>query len=291
MSESVIADFVGKFNSEHTARSEPTTGRVLLSQKRLVLAADESKTTIPLTDVIDVAVGHVPPDLGDFFDSTVTVAFKKDDRRLVAVIEADDEKIDKFSTVLYKALLNGTESTVKHPAEIGGRVTDQAYAPAKLTLRPKAVRFNRADDTVTVSLSQVTEFTRETREVAGSKRATLTVKHNPNGQAVTTIAALPSPRKLSLLGRYIRLEYSDLMADLKDVELSDPEIELLVTVYSAGDIEGVPLANVLDRESSEVTMLINDLEGKELLASTDAGPTLTSKGRVIVNKHLDDVNG
>jgi len=290
MSESVIADFVATFNSERSARTDPVKGRVLLSQKRLVLAADESKTTIPLSAIFDVAVGHVPPDLGDFFDSTVTVAFEKGDDRFVAVVEADDETIEKFSTVLFKALLNGTDSTVQHPAEIGGRVTDAEYVPAKLFLEPQGVRFKRQGDSFTVTLAQVTKFERSRREIAGSDRAVLAVRHMPDGQAITTVAAIPSARKLSLLGRYLRLEYSDLMGELKDTDLSDPEIELLVAVYSTGDMDGIPLANVLDREASEVTMLVTDLAEKDLLTTGDAGPTLTPKGRVVVNRHLEDVN-
>ena len=112
----------------------------------------------------------------------------------------------------------------------------------------------------------------------------------PDGQAITTVAAIPSARRLSLLGRYLRLEYSDLMGELKDIELADPEIELLVAVYSTGDMDGMPLANVLDREASEVTMLVTDLAEKDLLTSGDGGPTLTPKGRVVVNRHLEDVN-
>ena len=109
MSESVIADFVGQFNSEAANRSDPAKGRVVLSQKRLVLAASEDdKLTIPLESIFDIAIGQVPPDLGDFFKSTVTVAFKKNGKQLVAAIEAGDEKIQKFGTVLFKAIINGT---------------------------------------------------------------------------------------------------------------------------------------------------------------------------------------
>ncbi|MEA5385818.1 CheF family chemotaxis protein [Haloarculaceae archaeon H-GB2-1] len=121
MSESVIADFVAKFNSEATSQVDPVKGRILLSQKRLVLAASarDDKLTIPLSKIFDIAVGHVPPDLGDFFNSTVTIAFDHKDRRIVAAVEASDEKIQKFSTVLFKAILNGTEMTIKHPARMG----------------------------------------------------------------------------------------------------------------------------------------------------------------------------
>ncbi|WP_436906797.1 CheF family chemotaxis protein [Halosimplex marinum] len=288
MSESVIADFVATFNSEASARAEPVKGRILLSEKRLVLAGDEGKVTIPLSAVFDVAVGHVPDDLGDFFDSTVTVAFEKGGNRMVAAVEADDDKIEKFTTVLFKAILNGTDVTVKHPARVGGRVTDAEFAPAKLYLKPGTVRFRRADDTVDVDLSTVSDFERTSREINGSERSVLAVRHLASGQSSLSLAALESPRKMSILGRYLRLEYSDLMADLEDVSLSEEQIELLVAVYSTGP--GVSLTSVLDMESSQLTMVLNDLRADELVVDGEDGPKLTPKGRVVVSNHLEDVN-
>ncbi|MFB6139010.1 MAG: CheF family chemotaxis protein [Halosimplex sp.] len=288
MSESVIADFVATFNSEASARAEPVKGRILLSEKRLVLAADEGKVTIPLSSVFDVAVGHVPDGLGDFFNSTVTVAFEKNGNRMVAAVEADDEKIGKFTTVLFKAVLNGTDVTVKHPARVGGRVTDASFEPAKLYLEPGSVRFRRADDSVDVDLSTVSDFDRLSREINGTDQAVLAVRHLSGGQATLSLAAMGSARKMSILGRYLRLEYSDLMADLEDVTLSDEQVELLVAVYSTGP--SVSLANVLDIDASQLTMVLNDLRKDELVVDADDGPTLTPKGRVVVSKHLEDVN-
>jgi helix-turn-helix protein len=288
MSESIIADFVATFNSEASARAEPVKGRILLSEKRLVLAADEGKVTIPLSSVFDVAVGQVPDDLGEFFNSTVTVAFEKGGNRMVAAVEADDDKIEKFTTVLFKAVLNGTDVTVKHPARVGGRVTGESFVPAKLFLKPGSVRFRRADDAVDVDLSTVSTFERTSREINGSDRAVLAVRHLNEGQAAMSLAAMDSPRKMSILGRYLRLEYSDLMADLEDVTLSEEQVELLVAVYSTGS--GVSLANVLDVESSQLTMVLNDLRSDELVVDGEDGPTLTPKGRVVVSNHLEDVN-
>ncbi|ELZ26919.1 hypothetical protein C475_08291 [Halosimplex carlsbadense 2-9-1] len=288
MSESVIADFVATFNSEASARAEPVKGRILLSEKRLVLAADEGKVTIPLSSIFDVAVGQVPDDLGDFFDSTVTVAFEKGGNRMVAAVEADDDKIEKFTTVLFKAVCNGTDVTVKHPARVGGRVTGEEFVPAKLFLKPGTVRFRRADDTVDVDLSTVSDFERTSREINGSDQAVLAVRHLKDGQAALSLAAMDSPRKMSILGRYLRLEYSDLMADLEDVTLSEEQVELLVAVYSTGP--GVSLANVLDMESSQLTMVLNDLRSDELVVDGEDGPKLTPKGRVVVSDHLEDVN-
>ncbi|AQL43083.1 hypothetical protein BV210_10320 [Halorientalis sp. IM1011] len=288
MSESVIADFVGKFNASASERGQPATGRILLSQKRLVLAADAGKTTIPLSAIFDVAVGHVPQDLGKFFDSTVTIAFRKGDHRHVAAVEADDDKIEKFSTVLFKALLNGTTMTVKHPARLGGRVTDAAFHPAKLYLKPQMVRFKGPDSTFTVDLSTVTEFERSQREIDGKRREVLSVRHMQDGQAMTSLAAVDSGRKMSILGRYLRLEYSDIVADLEDISLSEAETELLVAVYSTGP--GVSLANVVDVEPSQVELLLGDLRSEGLIADGQEETELTAKGRIVVSDKLEDVN-
>ncbi|QSG06792.1 CheF family chemotaxis protein [Halapricum desulfuricans] len=290
MSESIIADFVASFNSQKSARSEPVRGRVLLSRKRLVLAAEEGKTQIPLTSIVDVAVGQVPDELGDFFNSTVTVAFERNDRQFVAAIEADDETIEKFNSVLYKALLNGTEATVKHPARIGGRVTGAEFTPAKLFVNPRRIRFKRQDGTFTIRLTTVTGFERLSREIAGATRPVLSTTHNRNGQAIVTLAALPSSRKMNVLGRYLRREYREVMEEIRDVDISDAETELLVTVYSTGDMDGIPLAGVLDLEASEVELLRGRLEEKGLVTDSEDGLQLTPAGRVVVNNHLEDVN-
>ena len=288
MSESVIADFVGKFNATLLGRAEPASGRVLLSQKRLVLATDDGKATVPLSQVFDVAVGHVPSDLGEFFDSTVTVAFNKNDARHVAAIEADGEKVEKFATVLYKALLNGTTLTVKHPARVGGRVTGEEFHPARLFLKPKRVEFRGQDDSFRVDLSTVTSFERTRREVGGSDREVLAIRHMRRGQAVTSLAAVDSSRKMGLLGRYLRLEYGDIVEELKNVNLSGDETELLVTIYSTGP--DVSLATVLGAEATEVEMLLEKLLENGLVTRGSQGPELTAKGRIVVSDKLEDVN-
>lgn len=291
MSESVIADFVGSFNSELSTRPEPIRGRVVLSQRRLVLAAGESdKLTIPLSSIFDVAVGHVPPDLGDFFNSTVTIAFERGDRRMVAAVESDNETVEKFSTVLFKATLNGTETTVKERARVGGRVTDEAFSAAELFLSPGTVEFRSDRGSFCVDLETVTEFERTTREINGSDRSVVRFRHMQDGTAVTTVVAMTSPRKMSILGRYLRLEYSDLMADLHDVELAESEIELMVAIYSAGGMSAGQLAGVLDMEGQEVSMLLADLADEGLLQDDEGAPTLTPKGEVVASRYLDRVN-
>jgi helix-turn-helix protein len=291
MSESAIADFVAKFDSDMLKSSNPVKGRILLSKKRLVLAVrNGDKLTIPLSSIFDVAVGQVPDELDGFFQSTVTIAFEKKGKQFVAAIEEENEKIQKFSNVLFKALLNGTDMTIKHPARVGGRVTDSEFEAAKLFLKPKQVEFNSTDETIAIKLSAVTEFDNTKRRIAGKKRPVLDVHHMPRGDALLTQVTTDSARKMSILGRYIRLEYSELMADLKDTELSPDEKELLVAVYSGASGKGMSLAQILGKDPSEVTMILNDLEDDELVVDSADGTKLTPKAKVLVNRHLEDIN-
>jgi DNA-binding MarR family transcriptional regulator len=95
---------------------------------------------------------------------------------------------------------------------------------------------------------------------------------------------------MSILGRFLRLEYSDLMADLRDLELSESEIELMVALYSAKGLTAGQLAGVLEMEGQEVSMLLEDLGDEGLLQDAEDGPTLTPKGEVVASRYLDRVN-
>ncbi|WP_336327075.1 CheF family chemotaxis protein [Halovenus sp. HT40] len=291
MSESIIADFVAQFDSSVATRAEPAKGRVLLSEKRLVLAVDSSdRLTIPLHSVIDVAVGHVPDEIQGFFESTVTLAFELKGQRHKAVVEAEDSTIQKFATVLFKAILNGTRMSIKHPARVGGRVTDESFAPCRLFLRPQSVRFKTNDNTVEIELATVTKFSRTNRDINGSSQPVLELQHMPSGEAMVTMAAMNTPREMTILGRYLRLEYTELMNELKDVEITADEKEILTAIYSGGGQEGVSLAGIVEIDPSNVTMVLNRLEEKELVVDTASGTRLTPKGQIVVNRHLEEVN-
>lgn len=286
MSESVIADFVTSFVPDTASHVEPVRGRVVMSKRRIVLATDDAKTTIPLRGVFDVQHDSAPRDLAEFFDDTVTVAYETDDGRHVAVIEGEADTVDAFVTLVFKALLNDTTVYAKHPARRGGRVTDQPFESGSLFLVPGRVEL-RGDVGGRIHLSTVTHFERVERDVNDTSRQLLSVRHVANTDAATTELALDSGRKRNLLGRYIRLQYTQLKRELSDVDLTEPEVETLVAIYSSGP--DASLAAVLGVDASQVTMYRNDLTDKGLVNDED-GIHLTSLGRAAVSEHVEDVN-
>lgn len=287
---SVLADFTGYFDVAAEGWDDPVEGRIVLGEDRLVLAAsDDERVTIPLTAVFDVATGNQAAFADPMPGSPVTVAYERGTSRTTAVIAAGETTVGKFTVVLFKALLNGTPVTIKHPAKIGGRVLDTPFKGGLLTLESGGVVFDTDEGPVSVPLSSIVDFDRETRTVDGTDRPVLIVVHVDNGEALTTIAATDSPRKLSILGRYLRRTYDRVLESLQEITLSEPETETLTTLYSTGDMD-ISLTSVLGEKPRTVKRLLHALHQKGLIESGEHNPVLTAKGQIVVNQYLERVN-
>jgi len=287
---SVLADFTGRFSVAGSERDGPTDGRVLLGETQLVLAASEDdRETIPLTDVFDVTLGNAATMIDPMPRSPLTIAYRNGSSRTTAVVAAEESTTERFRSVLFKALLNGTSVTLKHPAKIGGRVLDTPFTGGLLSLNSSGVAFDTEDGPVTIPLSSVVDFDRETRTVDGRDRPVLVVVHMDTGQALTTVAATESTRDLSLLGRYLRRTYDSVLDSIQALSLSDAETETLAALYSTGDTD-VSLSAVVDADPQAIKRLLHALHEKGLIESQDGGPVLTAKGQIVVTQYLERVN-
>jgi len=288
MSETVVADFVGRFHTPDVASAEPVSGRILLSHKRLVLATGEFKTTVPLSKVIDTNLGTVPPALTEFFSDTITIAYADSDSKRTVTIEGKGENVERFKTVFFKVLLSGQTVIVKHPAKRGGRVTDAGDRKMKLKLSKGTLRLEGSGENFTIELGSVTSFSREKRDLGGKVRPALAVDHTAEGTMLTTIITLPNNRKLNLLGRFLKIEYSELMEEIADLTFTEEQIEALVTLYSAGG--RAKLQDLLTGDVNETQVILNQLRDKELIRDVDGALQLSAKGQAVVSDHIEDVN-
>ena len=288
MSESVIADFVADFTLSTATEPEPVRGRVVMSPKRVILATGTERSIVPLSKIFDIRVGHVPQQVQEFFDDTVTIAYRRRGNKDTVIIEADDEKIDRFTGILFKAILNGSPVTIKHPAKVGGRLTDVPERRARLKVAEGGVEFAGLNDSQTIDLSTVVYYEKSDREIGGDINPVLTVRHMQDRSAIATRLAMESQRKMNILGRFLRLEYSDAIADVQDLSIPDSEMELLVGLYSGGG--DADLARLSGQDASTVSMLLDSLEEKDLIMHGEKETVLTSKGRMIVGQRIEDVN-
>jgi helix-turn-helix protein len=287
---SVLADFTGRFVAEAADFEGPVEGRVVLGNDQLVLAAsDDERVPVPLDSVFDINVGYQPKAFDPIGGTPVTVAYRDGHDRVAAVVAADENTVEKFATVLFKATLNGTAVTIKHPAKVGGRVMDSEFKGGILALDSGTVKFETDEGPVAIGLDDVVDFDREKRDVDGEVRPLLIVSHVDTGEAMTTLAATDSTPKLSILGRYLQRTYRKRMASLENLSLSEPETETLATLYSARGMD-VSLGSVLGVSPKKVKRILHALHQKGLIESEDGGPVLTAKGQIVVNHYLERVN-
>ncbi len=288
MEESVVADFVGRMHTPDIGRDEPVNGRILLSQRRLVLATADERTTVPLAAVFDVAVGTVPNDLRSFFSDTVTIAYTEGSARRTAVVEGEPDDMERFTRVLFKALLRNVAVTVRHPAKVGGRVTDAEDHVAAVKLSPGAIGFVDCPEPFTVDLSTVIDYDRTERTIGGTRRPALVFKHASETGTVTSIAAVPNERALNVLGRYLKLEYEEIKADVEALDPTAEQLEILVSIYSIGGEASV--ADVITGDATRTSMVLESLREDGLVVDGAAGIALTRKGRMVVSTYLESVN-
>lgn len=166
MTDSVVADFTTDVIPDTGEFDEPVRGRVVMSESRVVIATPGTQRRIDLESIVDIAYGSAPAELGAFFEETVTITHETDSGRRVAHIEGADGTVETFTGLLFKAVINGTDAMVGHPARIGGRVTDSPVRPATVLLRHGAVVFE-GEAQFRIGASTVSHFDRHSREVRG----------------------------------------------------------------------------------------------------------------------------
>jgi len=293
--ETLVVDFMANFVAGgNDASYDLVRGRVLMSNRRLILVTADNRTVVPITSIFDIAVGQVPPEVEEFFDHTVMVGYVVGDQRRTAVVGGDRETIEKFSLLLYRAALNGSTALVKHPAEIGGRVMDSPMRTADLHLDPHTVVFpgndqlGETEGPFEIDLATVVFFEVLERTIDDEKRLVLSVRHVVDGQTVTSEVSIPSRRKMNILGRYLRQMYFYIKTSVRDIELDEKEVEVLVGLYSSGpDIDLAPLLGV---EQAELDHLLELLHEDGLIDEPSEPCDLTPQGRFLVNEEIEDVN-
>jgi helix-turn-helix protein len=99
---------------------------------------------------------------------------------------------------------------------------------------------------------------------------------------------MASRRKMNILGRYLRLIYHWIKSDVRDIDVEEHELEVLVGLYSTS--EGIDLASLLDVDKAELDVRLESLHNDGLITDAERPVDLTPQGRFIVNEEFEDIN-
>jgi helix-turn-helix protein len=225
--ETKLVDATGDYcqvvrEGEPVADPRWRSARVVLTNRRLLLAGSESNRSIPherieLTD----APEHVP---GGFGDGATAL-------RVGEHVFLVDASVEDFDREYCRAALDAEVILVKHPAVVGGVVQDTEWSKA---------RFRFADDRVKLALpgggstsfavEDVGTIDTSTATVMGEQRQVVEVEHtDQHDRSVETHFSGTAAH-----GRALDHLFSSVIADRhsEEYELTETESEVLMALYS-----------------------------------------------------------
>lgn len=226
--EHKLADTKGRFALavvDGRARSQLSwrTGRIVLSNRRLVVADGDGKRTVPLGSITGIG-GRA-----DVSQSVAAVAEYVSVRVDEDVLLLSPDDPEALENALYEAILSGITVSVKHPAVEGGVVQSIDWERGRLKLEADGVAIALTSGTlVDVTLDDVATVETERRTVENTTCAVVAVAHTEAGTSVETHIA-GDVRRQRLLASYLR---AGAARNEVSLELSEREREILMALYS-----------------------------------------------------------
>jgi helix-turn-helix protein len=283
--EHKIADTQGKFlqvvkNGRKLNDPDWTSGRILLSNKRLVLAGSSGKRSIPLSDVkglkgrydVNQAVASVSDYLSVEFDNNV-------------VLIGTSIDIEAFETDVYGALLNQEMILTQHPAVEGGVVQDTDWEKARVKIDEGLVNVAIASGTfVAIELDDIGSVERATRTVEGEQRTVLEVEHTQGDTSVQTYISGETRRCALLESLFLKGERKN----EGGVELDEVEKEVLMALYSG--VSSFEIPDFLGMDVDEVEAIFERLIELDVLEEVRKRRevSLKTRGRNIASESINE---
>ena len=289
--ETKLADQQGKFtqvvkDGKKVPEIDWIAGRLLLSNKRLILASNEGKRTIPLSKISSIKgrrnanepLAQVSNYLSLQVGNNVTLVSPKHHV--------------EFEQKLYSAVIDQQVIAAKHPAVEGGVVQDTGWTKGRVTLD-----FEGASETeegvvalalsdgqfVEIEILDVGIVEENEGEVFGEERFIIEVEHTVDATAVETHISGPRQR-VNILAELLR---KGEIQNTTDVELTDEEREVLMALYSGVSSFQIPDFTGMDVE--RVEEVYNQLieEGVLEKKRTRREVQLKARGRHIASEAMD----
>lgn len=245
--ETTLADQQGKFtqvvkDGQKVPDVEWIPGRILLSNRRLVLASNQGKRTIPLSKVSTVKSRD---DASQPFANVSSYLSLQVGNDVTLVAPRDHEE---FEYELYNAVLDGEIVIVKHPAVKGGVIQDAEWQKGRMAIDEDLVGLALADGKfVEVEVDDVGDLTRKEGDVLDEQRLYLEVEHTVGDTAVETHIS-GNTRKTNVLAGLLG---SARTTDPAEIELSEREQEVLMALYSGVSPFQIPQFVGMDVETVE----------------------------------------
>jgi len=287
-SEYKVEDQSGKFlqavkDGRRLKDADWTPGRIILTNKRLILVSNDGKRNLPLSKITS---------LSGRYDVNQTVASVSD---YVSVRLANESVVllsvgsdtEGFEFALYGAMLDQEEVQVRHPAVEGGVVQDTTYERARVNVSEEDRELNVALSTgsfVPIDLDDVGGVEADSQDVDGTNRPILKVEHAQEGTSVQSYFAGESQAMAVLESLFKRgVDQSS-----GSVDLSETEKRVLMGLYSG--VSPFEIPDFLGMDVDEVEEIFERLIELDVLEEvrTRREVALKTRGRNIASEVINE---
>jgi hypothetical protein len=282
--ESKVADQRGQFAQVVSdGRKVPdvqwVSGRILLSTKRLVLASNEGKRTIPLSTIRSVSGRQDANQTLAQVSSYLTLKMGGD----VTLISPQDH--EAFEGKLYRAILDQEVVLAKHPAVEGGVVQGTEWEKGRLKIEDGEVDLAIATGRfVEIDIDDVGTVEEHEQAVKGTERLVIEVEHTEEGTAVETHIS-GAARHVTVLASLLRKGEQQ---NTTDVKLTDQESEVLMALYSG--ISPFQIHEFVGMDVETVEEIFDQLTEQGILEEQRVRREveLKARGRHIASEAMDE---
>lgn len=279
-----IADTPGRFlriveDGREVDEARWKAGRLLLSNRRLVLVGREGKRTVPISDIDGLGVwGDGDPTASETSEYT-SLGIGED----VLLVAAPDH--DTFEVDLYSAVLDGEILLVRHPAASGVE-RDTDWEKARVAVDEDGRIDVRSSEGTSVSIGpgDVVDVVVVERTVHGQSRHVVEVEHADQGTGVVTYLAGPR-RTCAILGSFFEREPE---GNSSGRALDATEREVLMALYSG--ISSFEIPEFTGVEVDEIEDTFERLIELDVLdeVRTRREVALTPRGRNLASEAIGD---
>ena len=270
--------------------AEPSKAQFRLDDRGVAVEGGQLAEEAGLDEIFDIRLGQPPQAATGALSGTVlTIGFERGGQRVVLFMGGTESTLDRVSGLLFRRLLDGTEVAVCHPARIGGRVTDRRFEIGELRVTPGRVGCTGIRQPLNVDLETIVGVNRTEKELLGRREQSVNLRYVRQGVVVGVDLSLNPPRKLNLLGRYLRRRYGHLRRQLRELDPPAPVVRTLTRLYAHGG--HTYSRSVLARESPDPETFLEKLIENDLVTLDDSEVRLDMLGWVLVADRAVGVDG
>lgn len=293
--ERVLFDSPGRFliafkNREKQDNADWIGCRILLSNRRLVIASDRGKRVISLDDVKTIGSNYdINKNVAEV-EQYAGVQFTDDRGDHIILLTVKDTPRELIYA-LFQAILDHDTILIKHPAVEGGVVQDTEWKTGMVKIHweedegeeGSIIAATKEGTYVDVEVDDVSEFNKTIRTIEGESRSVLKISHTELGTNVETHLA-GNRRQGNFLQSII--ERSAAVEEVDD-ELDEAERQVIMALHS-----GVPFYDIpefVGRDVEEVEEIYDGLITKGVLTEIRERRevTVTARGRKIASGAME----